>query len=447
MTRKIKVLDIEIGHPLQDLTGLDGYHTLRALVRLHGSPVGYINLPIDNGRCCAASLRAAIRHQHANALLKVEVRHRLQASPAAPEQPQSGAADQSTVQLEANRSPRVTVAVCTRNRTNQLVDCLDSIRELDYENLEVLVIDNAPSTDDTRKVVQSSFPEFRYVCEPRPGLDWARNRAITEASGEIIAYTDDDCMVDPAWARVLARVFFDDPAVMAITGLVAPYELETEAQLLFERNGGFGRGFRRHWFRLDPSTSGDWPMNIGAGRFGTGANMAYRRIVFLAIGGFDPALDVGTPTNGGGDLEMFFRVLQEGYTLVYEPDAIVWHKHRRSLKDLQAQITNNGIGLYSYFMRSAIAYPDLRWTILRFGWWWIWFWSLRRLLKSVFVRPLIPRALMVAELKGSLLGLIRYGKSKRNQQEIERRFAAVGLPVVDAGIEPTATRRTNEENR
>ena len=68
----------------------------------------------------------------------------------------------------------------------------------------------------------------------------------------------------------------------------------------------------------------------GAGMFGTGANMAYRRSLFDKIGYFDPALDVGTATNGGGDLEMFFRVLKEGYVLVYEPRAVVRHRHRRS---------------------------------------------------------------------------------------------------------------------
>ena len=70
---------------------------------------------------------------------------------------------------------------------------------------------------------------------------------------------------------------------------------------------------------------------IGSGAYGTGANMAFRRSLFHQIGFFDPALDVGTVTNGGGDLDMFYRVIQEGHTLVYEPRAIVRHRHRRDV--------------------------------------------------------------------------------------------------------------------
>ena len=93
--------------------------------------------------------------------------------------------------------PLVTVAVCTRDRTDDLARCLDSLSCLDYPALEVLVVDNAPSSNATERLVRTRYPNWRYVCEPRPGLNWARNRAIIESSGEIIAYTDDDVVVDP----------------------------------------------------------------------------------------------------------------------------------------------------------------------------------------------------------------------------------------------------------
>src|SRR5690348_9913012 len=96
-----------------------------------------------------------------------------------------------------------------------------------YPNLEILVVDNAPSSDATRDLVSARYPRVNYVVEPRPGLDWARNRAISAASGEILAYTDDDVVVDPGWVRALARAFAEDPEAMAVTGLVVPFELET----------------------------------------------------------------------------------------------------------------------------------------------------------------------------------------------------------------------------
>jgi GT2 family glycosyltransferase len=210
---------------------------------------------------------------------------------------------------------------------------------------------------------------------------------------------------------------------MAVTGLVAPYELETRAQILFERYGGFGCGFKRKWYQVDGEHHQGRPFHLWAGHFGTGANMAFRCRVFEQIGSFDPALDVGTVTNGGGDLEMFFRVLEEGYTLVYDPAALVWHRHRKNFDELRVQLTNHGIGLYSFFVRSALVYPHRRWSIFKFGLWFFWYWDVRRLVKSFIATPHVPRKLILAELRGALIGLSRYPKARRRAREIEVDYA------------------------
>jgi GT2 family glycosyltransferase len=308
--------------------------------------------------------------------------------------------------------PLVTVAVCTRDRPSSLTRCLDALLALDYPDVELLVVDNAPATTDTERLVRESYPSVRYVCESRPGLDWARNRAIAETRREIIAFTDDDVIVDPRWVSELVRLFKADPQVMAVTGLVIPDRLDTPARRLFEIYGGFGRGFVRRWYR----GAAGRPIALehgGAGKFGTGANMAYRRRVFDEIGGFDPALDVGTVTNGGGDLEMFFRVLKYGHTLVYEPAAIVRHRHRETYAQLRTQIANNGVGFYSYLVRSALAWPDERLAFIRLAWWWLRYWNLRRLLRSFIGKERIPRDLILAELIGSFRGLTRYPRARR----------------------------------
>jgi GT2 family glycosyltransferase len=134
-----------------------------------------------------------------------------------------------------------------------------------------------------------------------------------------------------------------------------PDELDAGPQVLFERYGGFGRGFRRVYANADRGAAS---LHGGTGKFGTGANMAFRREVFDRIGLFDPALDVGTESNGGGDLEMFFRIIKEGHLLVYEPAAVVRHRHRRTYAELKVQLRNNGIGFYAYLARAARAYPD-----------------------------------------------------------------------------------------
>lgn len=418
MLNRVKVVDIELSNPLASSEGLDGYDALQGLLRLHGRPIGYVKVPVTNGYCSRTALKKAILSQHSLAV----VRHLLYEALAAPRQ-RIGfhIADLVSVShpVSIGPLPLVTVAVCTRDRTTELVRSLESLIRLDYPALDIIVVDNAPSSNATECVVRTTYPNVRYICEPRPGLNWARNRAIVEARGEIIAYTDDDAVVDPEWARALASVFGENPEVMAVTGLVVPFELETKAQILFEQYGGFGRGFKRKWYRVDRE-SGERNLYHGAGQFGTGANMAFRRSLFDQIGYFDPALDVGTVTNGGGDLDMFFRVLKEGHTLVYEPSAIVRHCHRRTYSELRTQIMNNGIGLYSYFVRNTLAYPDERFAFIRLWLRWLWWRNIRRLLISLVCPARIPCNLIVAELWGSLVGLGRYEKARLAAAEIVR---------------------------
>jgi GT2 family glycosyltransferase len=396
------------------------------LLRLHGRPLGTIVLGAGQG-FGAAELRQAVasrfhreiaRHLTEDALIDGSP-HVVEAlTPARI----AGARCRS---LPDETLPTITVAVCTRDRSDRLAACLESLAALDYppSRLERIVVDNAPADDASERLVRGSFPDMRYVCEPRPGLDWARNRAVLESRGAIVAFTDDDVIVDRGWARALASVFVAEPDAMAVTGLVVPDETSLAPQILFERYGGFGRGFERRYFRVDLE-AGELasPRHGGAGRFGTGANMAFRRRVFDDVGLFDPALDVGTAANGGGDLEMFFRVLKAGHLLVYEPAALVRHRHRVEYGALKTQLANNGVGFYAYLVRTARAYPDERLPLIRLGLWWFRWWNLRRLAASLLRPSSFPRDLVLAELRGSLQGLSRYGRARRQAREIDARF-------------------------
>lgn len=423
MLHREKVVDIELSQPLATIENLDGYTTLRGLVRLYSVPIGYIQVPVVAGRCESAALSQTILEQHTWQIMRQLLCNGLTALPKPEGLRIEDLVDASPPPYTGDL-PLVTVAVCTRDRTADLALCLDALNRLDYPALDILIVDNAPTSDATEDLIRTSYPHMRHVCEPRPGLDWARNRAIIEAQGEILAYTDDDVMVDSGWVKALARVFAENPEVAAVTGLVVPYELETEAQLLFEEYGGFGRGFERKWFRADRKSYRQW-LYHGSGQFGTGANMAYRRSVFNQIGYFDPALDVGTVTNGGGDLEMFFRVLKEQYTLVYEPSAIVRHRHRREYAKLQTQIANNGIGLFSYFVRGCIHYPDERLRFIRLGLWWLWYWNIRRLLISLINPAYFPHGLILAELQGCFIGLGRYQKAHQTALQFAETFGSL----------------------
>jgi glycosyltransferase involved in cell wall biosynthesis len=389
------------------------------LVRLHGHPIGIVHPP--SAGCGPAELRRLAIEQHALAIARHVAGDRLD-SPC--ESESSTLLAQKCPRRRVESRASLTVVVCTRNRAATLRGCLDAIEALDYpaDLLEVVIVDNAP-TDAATQVLVARYPRMRYVCEPRPGLDWARNCGALAARGEIVAYTDDDVLVDRGWASAIARAFEEEPHAMCVTGLVLPEELDTPAQLLFEQYGGFGRGFDRHVFCVGAGESAALHYG-GTGRFGTGANMAFRRTFFEAHGLFDPALDVGTPANGGGDLEMFFRVFKSGYALVYEPAATVRHCHRRTYAELKTQIANNGVGFFTYLMRTAQAYPEERRDIFRLAAWWLWWWNLRRLLHAAINPREFPIDLILAELRGSLSGLRRYAAARRHAAGVLARFGA-----------------------
>jgi glycosyltransferase involved in cell wall biosynthesis len=399
----VKLLTVDLPSPLPDIAAPSTGEQW-VLVRLHGEPLGILKFA---GRGCASrELSRLIADQFRGRILRHVVADAI-GRPGSPDALSTAACPQRP----PYEHPLVTVAVCSRDGVDRLPECLDSLVGLDYppDRLELLLVDNAPADDRVRHLVSLFYPSVRYVVEPSAGLDRARNRAIAEASGDIIAFTDDDVRVDPGWVDAVARTFASEPDVDAVTGLVVADEIDVESQRLFEDYGGFGRGFDRRVFRVDTvSRERAARRHGGAGRFGTGANMAFRKRTFDRIGPFDPALDVGTPANGGGDLEMFFRVLKEGGTIVYEPSAIVRHRHRRTYEALRTQLTNNGIGLYAYLVRSARFYPDERGALARFGAWWLWSWNLRRLARGFVTPSLFPRDLILAELKGSIAGLRRY---------------------------------------
>jgi glycosyltransferase involved in cell wall biosynthesis len=220
--------------------------------------------------------------------------------------------------------------------------------------------------------------------------------------------------------------------------------LETHAQKLFESFGGFGRGFERKWVRADKRDRWYWGA-LGTGQFGTGANMAFRRKVFDEIGLFDPALDVGTVTNGGGDLEMFFRVLNTGHTLAYEPAAIVRHRHRRKLIQLRTQLKNNGCGLFSYIFRSVRFHPDQIRFFARLSLWYLLKGNLKPFLKSPLKMGEIPRIFYLDQLLGSFQGALAYWRSQNKAQNIERKFGPVTAGAAYKALSPRIRKLTKPD--
>ena len=139
------------------------------------------------------------------------------------------------------QAPVMTAVICTRERPLGLKACLDSLMQQHYPDYSVLVVDNAPATDASSRVVsemQDHPVSVKYVVEPRRGLAWARNCALEMVPSGITAWIDDDEVADRYWLAELARGFAEHPDAAAVSGIMLPAELETQAQVWFEQYGG-----------------------------------------------------------------------------------------------------------------------------------------------------------------------------------------------------------------
>lgn len=290
----------------------------------------------------------------------------------------------------------ISIVVCTHERPDDLERCLAALAPAAAQGHEVIVVDNAPRSGATAAVA-ARFP-YRYLVEPRQGLDHARNCGLAAASRPIVAYTDDDAVPEPGWAAAIAAPLAD-PAVGCATGLVMPLELETEAQEQFEAYCLNRRIFERRVYAA-PATP---PATAGVA--GMGANMAVRRELALRLGGFDPRLDGGTPTCSGGDTDMFARVLDAGATIIYSPDALVWHRHRRDMRSLRDCIFGYGVGLSSFLAKRVAEQGDLGALLVGARWW------AGPPLKAAWRRlrglPAPPADLVLREAAGVLFGPAR----------------------------------------
>ena len=256
--------------------------------------------------------------------------------------------------------PFTSVVVATRERAGQLARALDSLLAQDHPRFEIVVVDNAPVTSETRELIERKYAErVRYVREPVPGLAGAHNAGLDAVRGEVVAFTDDDVVADPRWLTELSAPFAADAGLGCCTGLILPALLTTPAQVLLESHGGFAKGFTPRTY--DPARPpGDEPLfPFTAGRFGSGANMAFRTAVLRSVGGFDPATGAGTAARGGDDLYGFVRVLAQGHRLRYTPYALVWHHHRETWRDLETQAYGYGAGLTAYLTAVLVNRPAL----------------------------------------------------------------------------------------
>jgi GT2 family glycosyltransferase len=391
------VTEVDLAADLGDLVAParvgQPYEHARVLARHGREPIGFLDLQLAGGRSSAAALRAAVEDQ-----LPVGLQPRLPA--AAP-----------------RVEPRPTsVVLCTRDRRDSLEVALRSLLRSDHPDFEVLVIESAPKSDAAAEVVESLCDHrVRVIRESVPGLSRARNRGVAAAAGELIAFTDDDVIVDADWLWGLTRGFTRASHVGCVTGLIPAAELETEGQFYFDSKVAWSGSCQPRLYDLGEHRADGSLYPYTAGAFGAGANFALLRDVAAELGPFDEALGAGSPAMGGEDLDYFLRIVRHGLAIAYEPAALVWHIHRREFADLRRQMIGYGSGLTAYACKQLTSRQTARD-------------ALRRMPAGLAVMATVPtrgsvghgaraarssRTLRAAEARGLVAGPLRYLRGRR----------------------------------
>jgi len=207
------------------------------------------------------------------------------------------------------RTPRVSVVVCTYNAERTLAPCLESLAKLNYPDYEVIVV-NDGSTDGSLAIAER-YGYCRIISQPNKGLSVARNVGAEAATGEIVAYTDSDCVADPDWlSYLIAKMEAADLSACGGPNFPPPEESLVPAAVAVSPGGP------THVLLAD-----DIAEHIA------GCNMAFRREALLRLGGFDPIYRAA-----GDDVDICWRFQDAGYTIGFSPAAVVWHFRRNTVK-------------------------------------------------------------------------------------------------------------------
>lgn len=234
----------------------------------------------------------------------------------------------------------ITVIIATRNRHSQLNQCLVSLGASTYRNFNVIIACRGTCRNLSRRQYPS-LPLFTIVPVLRGGKSAALNEGIRHAKGDIIAFTDDDCIVNKNWLRSLHKTFKENRQVGGVFGKTTPYQ----------PNKNKGKTcpctFKKTQKRLITKPC------YHADHIGFGNNMAFRKKVLNQIGGFKNWLGPGSVGSNAEDAEFALRALIKGYKLLYDPSVIVYHNKWLTNQHMKRQELSYACGelaCYGYFL-------------------------------------------------------------------------------------------------
>lgn len=220
-----------------------------------------------------------------------------------------GRDDSALPHLRLPKAPFVSVIVCSYNGGRTLAACLESLGKLNYPDYEVILVDDG-STDDTAYVA-AQFPQVRYIHQTNQGLSRARNTGAVAAKGEVLAYTDSDCMADVDWLYYLVETLLSgDYAGVGGPNITPP---------------------AKNWIQACVAAAPGGPSHVlltdTVAEHIPGCNMAFYRWAFDGVGGFDPEYH-----KAGDDVDFCWRIQQAGWVIAFSPAALVWHYRRFTLR-------------------------------------------------------------------------------------------------------------------
>lgn len=333
--------DLDLAQPSKDFRAPAGYDRALVLVRHDSVLLGVVPVDFDDG-------------PHDSALRQVVAT-------------QLAVSDESIHEARAQQAkalaegPWISVVVCTKNREDQLEQCLDVVCAQRYPRFEVVVVDNTNGSSAVAAIVKGldTPVPVQLVVEREAGLSRARNRGASVSHGSVVAYIDDDARPAENWLIEIAAGYTEDPQAAAVNGSIFPAAIETEAQEWFFQYGGHskGRGFAPQI--IDPRAPGSQSPLYPLPPFGAGGNMSVRRDALLRVGGFDEALGAGTPAGGAEETSLFTQLLLAGYSIAYRPSALAWHADRAQLGELAKQMRSLGTSLTAYYTSIVVRDPTL----------------------------------------------------------------------------------------
>lgn len=215
--------------------------------------------------------------------------------------------------------PAISVLVCTRNRPEDLENCVSTILANRFRDFELIVVDQGDGDDVGRYLASLTDDRIRHIPTRTRGLARARNIALHSARAELVAFTDDDCFIDPDWIGSIVEEFQANPEVAGLFGRVLPY------------GDHFSEGLFCHCLIDNPEPGCISSPAPPHKHLGHGNNMSFRKDLFRKVGLYNPEMGAGTRMKSGEDTDLTYRALRQGFCLKYSPVPLVYHNNWKDL--------------------------------------------------------------------------------------------------------------------